>query len=487
MNAEPAVSRASRPYSDRKQRILAANDASAEGRDRWIARNRFFFDEDWRYLRHVVPEGRRVLDLGCGTGALLAALEPSLGVGVDLSLPMVERARAAHPRLRFVHADVEWLGDNRDIGGPFDTIILSDTIGCLDDCWETFRGLHRFCHPQTRVIISYHSPFWAPLSALYARIGRGEPFLLKNWLLSEDIANLLELADFQVIKREWRLLMPFRLLGLGRLVNRFVATLPLVRKLCLRTYVIARPAPNAPARDLSISVVIPCRNERGNIEAAVTRLPRLAADMEVVFVEGGSRDGTFEEILRVKAAHPEIDIKAFRQPGQGKGDAVRHGFAQARGDVLMILDADLTMPPEDLTKFHDALVSGKGEFINGSRLIYPMEKQAMRFLNQVANYFFALAFTYLLNQRFTDTLCGTKVLRRDDYLALARNRHYFGDFDPFGDFDLIFGADKLSLRMAEVPIRYAAREYGETQISRFRHGWLLLRMVCFAFMKLKAL
>jgi glycosyltransferase involved in cell wall biosynthesis len=233
--------------------------------------------------------------------------------------------------------------------------------------------------------------------------------------------------------------------------------------------------------------VIPCRNERGNIEAAVQRIPRFCSEMEIIFVEGNSGDGTWDEVLRVKAIYPQLDIKAFQQPGKGKGDAVRKGFTEARGDVLMILDADLTMPPEDLPKYYDAIAAGKGEFINGSRLVYPMESQAMQFLNYIANHLFARTFTFLLNQRYTDTLCGTKVLRRRDYDEIARNRTYFGDFDPFGDFDLIFGAAKLNLKTAEVPIHYAAREYGETNISRFQHGLLLIRMVAFAFMKLKAL
>ena len=240
-------------------------------------------------------------------------------------------------------------------------------------------------------------------------------------------------------------------------------------------------------KDASTTVVVPCRNERGNIEAAITRMPKFCSAIEIIFVEGGSSDGTWEEIQRVIAAYPQFDIKAIKQTGTGKGDAVRTGFAAAKGDVLMILDADLTMPPEELPKFYDALMSGKGEFINGSRLVYPMESQAMRFLNLLANHIFALLFSYLLNQRYTDTLCGTKVLWRRDYEALSRDRAYFGDFDPFGDFDLIFGASKLNLKTAELPIRYAAREYGETNISRFQHGRLLLHMVVFAFMKLKAL
>lgn len=470
----------------RKQRILDTMQERAGRRDDWIAHNNFFFEEDWRYMRYVIPEGKRILDLGCGTGALLNALKPSHGVGVDFSSHMIECARAAHPHLTFLNHDIEQLANAPELNETFDFIVLSHAVGALDDCWATFKELHRYCHRDTRIVVTYHSPMWAPLSSFYSLIKTGKPHVQQNALSSGDIANLLTLADFEVVFREWRMLSPFRLFGLGRAINRFLATLPLIRKLCLQTYVVARPQPKAIDGSLSVSVIVPCRNERGNIESAVTRLPDFPKT-EIIFVEGGSKDGTWEEVQRVKAAYPDRDIKAFQQTGRGKGDAVRLGFAQAQGDVLMILDADLTMPPEDLSKYYDALATGKGDFINGSRLVYPMEKEAMRFLNLIANNIFALLFSYLLNQRYTDTLCGTKVLLRRHYHELERNRAYFGEFDPFGDFDLIFGASKLSLKMAEVPIRYAAREYGETQISRFQHGWLLLRMVCFAFMKMKAL
>ena len=478
---------ARRAYSERKQRALEQADQLTGLREAWTGRHLFFYEEDFRYMRFLVPEGKCVLELGSGGGALLAALEPNEGTGVDFSQSAVERAQARYPGLKFIKGDAEALDEIAGLDDDYDVIVMSDTIGALDDCLETFRSLHRYCRPDTRVIVSYHARLWEPLLLLYARLRTGHPWRPSNWLSSQDIANLFELADFDVIKREWRILLPFRLFGLGRLINRFVATLPLIRKLCLRNYIVARPRPRKPLGDLSATVVVPCRNERGNVEAAVKRLPKFCSDIEIIFVEGGSKDGTWEEIQRVIAAYPQHDIKAFKQTGIGKGDAVRKGFAEAHGDVLMILDADLTMPPEDLPKFYNALVAGKGEFINGSRLVYPMEKQAMRLLNLVANYLFALAFTFLLNQRHTDTLCGTKVLLRRDYEEIIRNRAYFGDFDPFGDFDLIFGAARLNLKTAEVPIRYAAREYGETNISRFRHGWLLLRMVFFAFRKLKAL
>ena len=472
--------------SVRKARIREMADALAPDRDEWIRRNAFFHEEDEKYMRFLVPEGLRILDLGCGTGRLLAALKPSKGVGVDLSPRMVEQARRNHPHLEFVAGDIE---DPTAIGaleGPFDVIVLSDTVGSLEDLQAAFENVGRLCTPETRVVVSYYQRSWEPLLRLGELFGQKMPIMQQNWLSTEDIAALLRLADFEVIKREWRQLLPKRLLGIGTLVNRYLAPWPLIRRACLRNYIVARVAPREAATALSTTVLVPCRNERGNIEPAVQRLPRFCEDMEILFVEGRSEDGTLEEIRRVIATYPQFDIKVLVQPGKGKGDAVRAGFAAARGDVLMILDADLTAPPEWMPKFYQAIASGKGEFINGTRLVYPMEEEAMQFLNHIANRVFSWLFTWLLNQRFTDTLCGTKVLSRRHYQQIAANRGYFGEFDPFGDFDLIFGAAKLNLKVVEVPVAYASRKYGSTQISRFRHGVLLLRMVVFAFRKLKA-
>jgi SAM-dependent methyltransferase len=474
-------------FSRRKQLLLEQADALAYERDDWAQRHPYYYEEEWRYLRFLVSAGQRVLVLGCGNGHLLNALQPSEGIGIDFSRIKIDRAISMYPHFKFICADVENLADIPGIEGSFDVIVMADTIGSLDDCLATFQGLQRFCKPETRLIVSYYTRIWDPAQVLYAKLAASHRVVRRNWLSNDDIANIMELADFDVITREWRMLSPFRMFGLGRLINRFVATLPLIRKLGLRNYVVARPRAFPISKPLSVSIVIPCRNERGNIEPAVQRIPRFVPEIEIIFVEGNSRDGTLDEVQRVKRAYPQLNIKTFQQAGKGKGDAVRKGFAEARGDLLMILDADLTMPPEDLPKYYNAIAAGKGEFINGSRLVYPKEKEAMQLLNYFANHMFAHLFSFLLNQRYTDTLCGTKVLRRRDYEAIIRGRSYFGDFDPFGDFDLIFGAAKLNLKTAEVPIRYAAREYGETNISRFRHGWLLLKMVAFAFLKLKAI
>ena len=369
--------------------------------------------------------------------------------------------------------------------GPFDFIILSDTIGYLDDCENAFIGLNSLCCRDTRLIISNYSWRWQPILNLGEKLGLKMPSVEMNWLSTEDTMGFLHLANFEIVKREWRQLIPRRLFGLGVFINYFFGTLPLIRRLSLRSYLVARSVVKSGLDNPSTTVLIPCKNEKGNIENSVKRLPDFCDDIEIMYVEGNSKDGTLDEIYRVIDAYPDKDIKVLVQDGEGKGDAVRKGFDNANGDVLMILDADLTVPPEDLPKFYNAISSGKGEYINGTRLIYPMDEQAMRFLNFWANRTFSVLFTWLLNQRITDTLCGTKVLTKNNYKKIVSNRSYFGDFDPFGDFDLIFGASKLNLKMVEVPIRYASRKYGETQISRFSHGWLLLKMVIFAFKKLK--
>lgn len=484
--ALPPVSRA---LSHRQQRMRALFDHLAPSVDRWAARNPAFHAADVNYLRFLIPEGLRVLEIGCGLGDTLAALRPSYGAGIDIAPAMIARAAARHPDLAFYVGNAEDPAYLAQISGTFDAILLSDTIGFLDDCEETLRQLHRFATPRTRIIVSYYSRLWEPVLALAERCGLKMPQGQHNWLSTSDTMNLLDLAGWEPLKREWRQLVPRRLFGLGTLVNRTIALLPGLRRLCLRNYIVARPVPASALAPVSPSctVLIPCRNECGTIEEAVRRLPQFAPRLEIIFVEGHSRDGTYEECLRVQKAYPTVDIKVLRQPGVGKGDAVRTGFDAATGDVLMILDADLTMPPEALPKFYAAIASGKGEFINGSRLVYPMADRAMRFLNWMANRAFAGLFSFLLNHRFTDTLCGTKVLWRSDYRQIIANRGYFGDFDPFGDFDLIFGAARLNLKIVEIPIRYRDRSYGETQISRFTHGLLLARMTLFAWRKFKVI
>ena len=366
----------------------------------------------------------------------------------------------------------------------FDFVIISDTLSITEDIQLLFHQVKNCINPESRLMVNYHNFFWLPLLNLAEKLHLKNPQNRTNWLNTNDITNLLETEGYQVIKSGRRLLCPLYIPFLSNLINKYIANLPLISKFCFTNFIIARLLPTT-AKDLSVSIIIPARNEKGNIENAVKRIPLFGKHQEIVFVEGHSKDKTWDTILKVQKKYQYKDIKAVKQEGKGKADAVRKGFNVATGNILMILDADLTVPPEELPKFYNAIASGKGEYINGCRLVYPMEKEAMQFLNVIGNHFFSVAFSWILSQKIKDTLCGTKVLSKENYLKIAQNHTYFGDFDPFGDYDLIFGAAKLNLKFVEIPIHYKAREYGQTNISRFKHGWLLIKMVIFALNKIK--
>lgn len=491
-----------------KTEKVAAFDNLAQERDNWRRKNAYYHDELLKLLRFLVPAGSSVLEVGCATGELLSGLKPGRGVGVDFSPEMVRIARQKHPDLEFAVDDAE----NLQRTERFDYVVLSDLIGELTDVWQAFSQLRKVTDKDSRLVITYYNYLWEPMVRLAERIGLKMPQDYQNWLSLEDIEGLLRLNGYEVVKQGYRLLMPFKVPFVSAFLNRYVALLPFFKKLCIQEYVVAREIPDSEKllrQKYRVSVIIPTRNERGNIEGAVERLPEMGSHTELIFVDGASTDGTVEAIEEMRRKYAGTrDIRLIHQippepreemhrndlatpPNKmlklGKGDAVRKGFDAATGDILMILDSDLTVPPEDLPKFYQAIASGRGEFINGTRLVYQMEEQAMRTLNLLGNKFFSLVFTWLLEQRIKDTLCGTKVLFKRDYERIMANRAYFGDFDPFGDFDLLFGAAKLNLKIVEVPIRYRMRTYGDIKIERFKHGLILLRMSMIAFKKLKLL
>jgi SAM-dependent methyltransferase len=429
----------------------------------------------------LVAPGQRVLEVGCGAGDLLAACRPSFGVGVDFSTVAVDAARRRHPALTFVAADAHQL----PLKGAFDVVILSDLVNDVWNVQEVLEQVGRVSLPHTRVVLSSYNRLWEPVLGVALALGLARPVLHQNWLTLDDLTGLLHLAGFDVVRESREILLPLDVPLLSPFLNRALVRVPPFKQLALSNVLVARPKPRAPAQEPTVSVIVPARNEAGNIPAIFARMPRMGRETEIVFVEGHSRDDTWAAIQREVAAHPEWRCQTFQQTGIGKGDAVRLGFAKARGELLMILDADLTVPPEDLPRFYEAARNGLGEFVNGVRLVYPMEGGAMRFLNFLGNHFFSWAFTWLMGQRIKDTLCGTKVVWRQAYDRIAANRSYFGDFDPFGDFDLLFGAARLSLRILDLPIRYRMRTYGDTNISRWKHGALLLRMTWFALWRLK--
>jgi len=469
-----------------KKRFFDFFEQWAADYSRYKKRFAYYWNDIIKFTNFFITENDSVLEIGCGVGDSLAAWKGCNKTGIDFSPAMIAEARKKYPELKFHVMEAE----NITLDEKFDVVILSNVIGYFENIIDVFTSVKKVCKPHTRVYISYYNFLWEPILHIGEFFGFKRKTPVQNWLSIHDIKNLLYLADFEAYHSTKRVLLPFHIPILSYIVNRYLAKLPILNSLCLNEFVFARPMPhflNAEENtEFSTTVVIPARNESGNIENAITRLPEFGRHVEIIFIEGNSTDDTWAKIQEMQAKYKHShDIKIMQQDGKGKGDAVRKAYQAATGDILMILDADLTVPPEELPKFYKAIATRKAEFINGSRLIYPMEKRAMRPLNTLANKGFGIVFSWLLEQNIKDTLCGTKVMFRKDYEKLTKNRSFFGDFDPFGDFDLIFGAYKLNLKIIDLPIRYQERIYGDTNISRFRHGFLLLRMVIFAAGKLK--
>ncbi len=459
-------------------------DEIAIDRVKYRKRRSYYWKSITKYINYFLTEDKSVLEIGCGTGELIGKIKGKERVGIDFSESMIKKAKKQFSGIEFKCMEAE----NLEFEKKFDVIILSNVIGYLNDVQKVFDELYKLSHSGTKIIITYYNFLWEPIIKLaeFFRIKKKTP--RQNWLSNYDIENLLNLSGFEVFRRNKRMLIPINIPIISFLFNRFIGVLPFFNVFTLNQFVFARKTPDQliKKKEYSTTIVIPARNESGNIEDAIKRLPEFGKHVEIIYVEGNSTDDTWETIQKIQEKYKHThDIKIAQQEGKGKGDAVRKGYSMATGDILMILDADLTVPPEDIPKFYEAISSGKGEFINGSRLVYPMEKEAMRLLNTMGNKFFSLLFSWLLEQPIKDTLCGTKVMFREDYLRLQANRKFFGEFDPFGDYDLLFGAYKLNLKIIDLPIRYRERTYGDTNISRFRHGFLLLRMCWYAAGKIK--
>ena len=430
------------------------------------------------YYRYIIPESASVLEVGCGGAHLLTHLPNKDVYGVDIYSRQIKA-----PKKNLTHGIFQvQAAEELSLGRIFDYIILSETINEATDVQSLFARLAEHSHEDTRLVLNFYNTLWRPILSFAKLVGLQAHHPPSNWLSKDDVLNLLRLADWEPIKVQPRILCPVRIPFVERFFNAWFA--PLLPPLCLSIFITARLAGKS-LPEKTVSVVIPARNESGTIEEALLRTPQMGLGTEIIFVEGNSKDNTWEEIQRVQKAYPDRNIQTLKQTGKGKGNAVRDGFAAAKSDILMILDADLTVPPEDLPKFYHAIVRGHTDFANGVRLVYPMREGAMQFLNMCANKTFSLIFTFLLGQPTKDTLCGTKVLSKDHYQKIIQNRSYFGEFDPFGDFDLLFGADKLNLKICDIPIRYQERSYGTTNIQRWKHGLLLLKMTLFAAKKLK--
>ena len=460
-------------------------DALAEADSLARRRQRGFHRQIARLMSHHIQSDQRVLEAGCGVGGLLNRIPLRQGVGIDISEKMVHRARVenAGKRLRYEVADVMSYFEDE----PFDAIVLDFLTGYLPDIQAAFDHLHTLSHERTRLYITSLNTLWLPILKLAQPLGWVMKQPPSNWLSTQDLINLLEVTGWEVVFESTEVLCPTTLPVVDPVMNRYLVRCPMINQFGASIFIVARPGRRNEIREsLSCSVVVPARNESGNIQAALDRIPVLGQRTEVIFVEGNSTDDTWDTIQACCTAYTGPHrLKYMKQPGKGKWDAVFAGFEEADGNLLVIQDADLTAPPEDLPKFYEAIANGTAEFANGCRLVYPMESKAMRFLNLLGNKFFAVALSFVLKQPVKDSLCGTKMILHSDYRRLLKRIEVLGDFDPFGDFNLLFGSSLLDLKIRDIPVRYRDRTYGDTNISRFKHGWILLKMTLFGLFKLR--
>lgn len=486
----PSLRMASSPAPARgPQALRAQNEINREQQSRfaatragWIRRNRYYYDCLRRLLRHLIEPGKRVLNIRCQTGFLLDALQPGYGVGVEISPEMVAVARAAHPRFTYCESFPEDFVARE----KFDYILLCD-VGEFADMHKALLQLQTACQRHTRLIIYTYNDLWELPIALAQRLRLKMPQARQNWLSQHDLIGLLTLTGFEWLKTYRAALLPKYIPLFSAFMNRVVAKLPLIGRLGMIEVLVARavPKPLDPSQ-VTVSVIVPCKNERGNIESAVTRMPGLGRSTETIFCDDKSTDGTADEVRRVQRLYPEREIRLVSGPGVCKSKNVWAGFEAATGDILAILDADLSVMPEELPYFIDAITRGGAEFVNGSRLVYPIPKAAMRSANVIGNKFFSAIFSYLLGQRIKDTLCGTKVLWRSDWERIRPLIGTWGPLDRWGDYELLFGAAKLNLRILDLPVHYQERTFGATKMTRvLRNGLRMLKMCGHGFLRLK--
>jgi hypothetical protein len=483
--AEPEVRAPERWGPDALDEVREARrlhqQSLAPTRHEWIRANRYFYNRVKRALQFIVEPHKRVLEVRCETGHLLASVLPSYGVGVEISDAMVDCARREHRDLHFVKSDPE----NLDLHETFDYILFNHIFDTVD-ILRAFEQIRRHCAPHTKIIVINYNYLWQPILELASKTRLRSRFVEPNWVTENDIRGFLKLAGFHPVRKNRFLLFPKYIPLLSAAVNEFVARLPGVRRLCMMQMMVARPFSEPKhEEDLTVSVVVPCRNEVGNIRHAVERIPQMGRHTEILFCDDRSTDGTPDEVRRMQALFPGKDIRLVEGPGICKAENVWTGFRAARSEVLMILDADLTVMPEELPTFLRALATSRGDFINGSRLVYPMPDLAMKFANMVGNKFFGLVFSFLLDQRIKDTLCGTKVLWRKDWLRMEPHLGSWGIKDLWGDYELLFGASKLHLEIVEVPVHYQERIHGVTKMTKvFANGLRMLRICWHAWHRL---
>ncbi len=439
-------------------------------------KNLYYHSYVTKILTHMISKRASVIEFGAKGGEILLGLKNKKKLGVNFPRDFPTNVKG----LKLINFE-----DIGRVDKSFDYIVLNHALSEVGDIQNFITKAKKLMHEDSVVIVLSFNYFWKGVFDIAARLNLKYPFPANpNWLEEADIKTLFNLEGMKRVSTEKHMLIPFYIPWVSNFINKYLSQIPLINNLCVTQVMVFRSATKRP--ESAVSIVIPAKNEQGNIKNLLAKIPHLGKWTEVIFIEGHSNDETLTSIKQeITNYYGPIRSSYYTQTGVGKADAVRLGFKKAKGDILMILDADLTVRPGELTKFYQALTQGAGELVMGSRLIYPMEGDAMPTINFIGNKMFSVIFSFLLNQRIKDTLCGTKVLYKKHYEKIREQQGFFGNFDPFGDFDLIFGAKKTNLKILEIPVRYRARRYGSTNISRFSHGWLLIKMAYVAARKLK--
>lgn len=417
--------------------------------------HQYYHERIRKTFSFIIPPNKKILFLGADDAKILASLRPAKGT-VAIST-----------------AYESYLPKEK-----FDYIILNGVLGQTTDMLRILKNILRACHPSTRILIYQYNYLWQWVLAIAEKLRLKRKEGVQNWLSVNDLKTYLEGADFQVTRIFRRTIFPFNFFGLGRILNFIDAIIPFFDFLKLDQFIISRPEPYLFPKELpeSLTICITVRNEKGNIEKIVKSIPKICKEQEILFVEGHSTDGTRKEILRMINQYPDKSIRVMGQPGIGQGDATRVGFKAAKGEIIIIYEGDGTSDPGDIKYFYDAMTSGRFEFIEGSRFVYPLDNKTMPVINQLGNIFFAKWFSFFLGQKTTDVLSGIKSILKKDYNLLFERWGFLGFEDPFGDFELLYGAARMGLKFGEIPMRYYPRTYGETKTKPFTHGLYLLKM-----------
>ena len=358
------------------------------------------------------------------------------------------------------------------INKKYQRIILTDVVENYDDVFALLNIVSNLLTIDGKLIISSINTKYLILSRTLEFLKLKDSNENTSYIHVKKIRNITSGVGLEYQKFYTKQLFPFSFFYVGNVINKIMEIISFQLNLGIKTYIIFRPAIITNSKN-SKSIIIPAKNEEGNLVELVSRIPKFE-NTEIIFSYGKSKDNTLKVMKQITQSNKLFKFKLVKQTKNGKANAVWEALNVVENDLIAILDADISVDPETLSDFFDIIEKNNADFVNGTRLIYDMEKNSMRFLNRIGNRFFQFFISKIIKEALTDSLCGTKVFKKSYLNDLYFWQNIFGKKDPFGDFDLIFAAAYSGQKIVEMPIVYRERKYGTTQIARFKDGFKLL-------------